>query len=96
MSIFLSAAFYYHNDRNRHRRNYANSGQNPLEHRELSLVLLDFLLDRFKPIVLICQLFALAINSFGCVVEMDFHLVHEFKNVVHLLVYRITLSEKQW
>ena len=54
MSIFLSATFYHHNDRNRCRRDYANPGQNPLEHRELSLVFLDFVLDRFKPIVLIC------------------------------------------
>ena len=50
----LSATFYHHNDRNRCRRDYANPGQNPLEHRELSLVFLDFVLDRFKPIVLIC------------------------------------------
>ena len=43
-------------------------------------MLLDFVLNRFKPIVLICQLLALAINSFGCVVEMDLHLMHEFKD----------------
>ena len=87
MSIFLSATFHNHNDRNRHRRNYANPGQNPLEHREFPLVLLDFVLHRFKPVVLTCQLFALGTDTLGCVVEMDCHLVHEFKNVVHLLIY---------
>lgn len=87
MPISLSATFYDHNERNRHSRNYPNPRQNPLEHRELPLVLLDFVLDRFKPVVLTCQLFALRIDTLGCVVEMDFHLVHEFKNVIHLLIY---------
>ena len=31
--------------------------------------------------------FALRIDTLGRVVEMDFHLVHEFKYVIHLLIY---------